>query len=102
MIIIVTHEGRGWFAPLIDGAKGDVSDELNPMPIGQAGGAERHVIADVLPRQGRGVDPDIDQVVIAQMNILPDGAALVLHEDLVGTIDEDVGDVSRSNPFAAR
>ena len=24
MIIIVTHEGRGWFAPLVDGAKGDV------------------------------------------------------------------------------
>jgi hypothetical protein len=24
MIIIVTHEGRGWFAPLVDGARGDV------------------------------------------------------------------------------
>jgi hypothetical protein len=24
MIIIVTHEGRGWFDPLVDGAKGDV------------------------------------------------------------------------------
>jgi Protein of unknown function (DUF3991)/Toprim-like len=24
MIIIATHEGRGWFAPLVDGAKGDV------------------------------------------------------------------------------
>lgn len=33
------------------------------------------------------------------MNILPDGPALVLNENLIGTVDEDVGDAGIVKPL---
>ena len=78
------------------------TDQLHAMTVRQACRTERHILADVLTHQRGRVDANVDQIIVGHLHIVSCGAATLLHEETVRTIDEDVRDAGIVQPMLER